>query len=134
MGSENMKQLENNAYFWQKLDSLYLSSSVVIDRPKNSKHPKYEDMIYPVDYGYLTDTLSTDGSQIDVFFGSDESKKINSIAVSTDIIKRDCEIKLLIGCTDEEEAEVLHMLNVSENQKAILVRRSSDTTTWSEED
>lgn len=129
-----MKQLENNAYFWQKLDSLYFSSSVVIDRPKNSKHPKYEDMIYPVDYGYLTDTLSTDGSQIDVFFGSDESKKINSIAVSTDIIKRDCEIKLLIGCTDEEEAEVLHMLNVSENQKAILVRRSSDTTTWSEED
>lgn len=129
-----MKQLENNAYFWQKLDSLYFSSSVVIDRPKNSKHPKYEDMIYPVDYGYLTDTLSTDGSQIDVFFGSDESKKINSIAVSTDIIKRDCEIKLLIGCTDEEEAEVLHMLNVSENQKAILVRRSSDTTTWSDED
>lgn len=129
-----MKQLENNAYFWQKLDSLYFSSSIVIERPKNSKHPRYEDMVYPVDYGYLTDTISSDGSQVDVFIGSDLSKRIKSIAVSTDIIKRDCEIKLLIGCTDQEESDVLHMLNVSENQKAILVRRGNDLSTWSDED
>ncbi|MBR3840331.1 MAG: Inorganic pyrophosphatase [Erysipelotrichales bacterium] len=129
-----MKQLENNAYFWQKLDSLYFSSSVVIERPKHSKHPRYDDMVYPVDYGYLTDTISSDGSQIDVFFGSDVNKKIKSIAVSTDIIKRDCEIKLLIGCTDQEELDVLHMLNVSENQKAILVRRSNESSSWSQED
>ena len=129
-----MKQLENNAYFWQKLDSLYFSSSVVIERPKNSKHPRYDDMVYPVDYGYLTDTISSDGSQIDVFFGSDTNKKIKSIAVSTDIIKRDSEIKLLIGCTDQEELDVLHMLNISENQKAILVRRSNESSSWSQED
>ena len=129
-----MKQLENNAYFWQKLDSLYFSSSVVIERPKFSKHPRYDDMVYPVDYGYLTDTISSDGSQIDVFFGSDTNKKIKSIAVSTDIIKRDSEIKLLIGCTDQEELDVLHMLNVSENQKAILVRRSNESSAWTQED
>ena len=129
-----MKQLENNAYFWQKLDSLYFSSSVVIGRPKNSKHPRYDDMVYPVDYGYLTDTISSDGSQIDVFFGSDTNKKIKSIAVSTDIIKRDSEVRLLIGCTDQEESDVLHMLNVSENQKSILVRRSNESSSWSQED
>ena len=121
-----MNQIENNAYFWQKLDSLYFSSSVVIERPKNSVHPRFEDMIYPVDYGYLKDTMSSDGSAIDVFFGSSNSKKINSIAISTDILKRDCEVKLLIGCTDAEEQEIMHMLNITENQKAILVRRSSD--------
>lgn len=121
-----MNQIENNAYFWQKLDSLYFSSSVVIERPKNSVHPRFEDMIYPVDYGYLTETKASDGSEIDVFFGSSSAKKINSIAVSTDILKRDCEVKLLIGCTAEEEQEVMHMLNVTENQKAILIRRSSD--------
>ena len=98
-----MKQVENNAYFWQKLDSLYYSSSVVIERPKNSKHPRYDDMVYPVDYGHLTDTVSSDGSQIGVFFGSDTNKKIKAIAVSTDIIKRDSEVRLLIGCTDQEE-------------------------------
>ena len=129
-----MKQLENNAYFWQKLDSLYFSSSVVIDRPKHSKHPRYEDMVYPVDYGYLKDTLSTDGTQIDVFIGSESSKKIKAIAVSTDIIKRDCDVKLLIGCTEKEESDALHMLNMSENRKAILVRRSDALASWSDED
>ena len=130
-----MKQLENNAYFWQKLDSLYFSSSVVIDRPKNSKHPKYDDMVYPVNYGYLTDTLSSDGAHVDVFIGSELSKKIKSIAVCTDILKRDCEIKVLIGCNDDEEKEILHLLNVSENQKAILIRRGNDLSGWeSDED
>lgn len=129
-----MGQIENNAYFWQKLDSLYFSSSIVIDRPKNSVHPRFEDMIYPVDYGYLTETMSSDGSEIDVFIGSNSVKKINSIAVSTDILKRDCEVKLLIGCTDEEEQEIMHMLNVTENQKAILIRRSSDIGNFQEMD
>ena len=129
-----MKQLENNVYFWQKLDSLFFSSSVVIERPKGTQHPKYEDIFYPVDYGYLTDTVSSDKAQIDVFFGSDSSKKINSIAVSTDILKRDCEIKLLIGCTQSEEADVMHMLNEGENQKAILVRRGNELTDWEDED
>lgn len=125
-----MDQIENNAYFWQKLDSLYYSSSVVIERPKYSKHPKHSDMIYPVDYGYLSETMSSDGSQIDVFFGSDGNKSINAIAISSDILKRDCEVKLLIACTLEEQKDIMHMLNVSEYQKAILVRRSSDTSPW----
>lgn len=125
-----MNQIENNAYFWQKLDSLYYSSSVVIERPKYSKHPKHPDMIYPVDYGYLSETISSDGSQIDVFFGSSSNKMINSIAVSSDILKRDCEVKLLIGCTPEEERDIMHMLNVTEYQKAILIRRTSDTQQW----
>lgn len=125
-----MDQIENNAYFWQKLDSLYYSSSVVIERPKYSKHPKHPDMVYPVDYGYLSETISSDGSQIDVFFGSSSNKMINSIAVSSDILKRDCEVKLLIGCTLDEEKDIMYMLNVTEYQKAILVRRSFDTNTW----
>lgn len=125
-----MDQIENNAYFWQKLDSLYYSSSVVIERPKYSKHPKHPDMTYPVDYGYLSETIASDGSQIDVFFGSASTKQINAIAVSSDILKRDCEVKLLIGCTTEEEKDIMHMLNVTDYQKAILIRRSSDTSNW----
>lgn len=48
-----MSSFENNAFFWQKLDTLYLSSKLVIDRPRNTCHYKYSNMIYPVDYGYL---------------------------------------------------------------------------------
>ena len=52
-----MSSFENNAFFWQKLDTLYLSSKLVIDRPRNTCHYKYSNMIYPVDYGYLNDTF-----------------------------------------------------------------------------
>ncbi len=50
-----MKQFENNAFFWQKLDTIVLSSKLVIDRPKNTCHYKYSNLVYPVDYGYLAD-------------------------------------------------------------------------------
>ena len=29
-----MSAYENNAFFWQKLDTLYLSSKLVVDRPR----------------------------------------------------------------------------------------------------
>ena len=30
-----MKAFENNAFFWQKLDTLYLAGKLVVDQPKN---------------------------------------------------------------------------------------------------
>ena len=44
--------------FWSALDSLVSNSTIIIDRPKGSIHPKYTDFIYEVDYGYLSDTSS----------------------------------------------------------------------------
>ncbi len=35
-----MNIYENNAFFWQKLDTLYLSSKLIIDRKKNTCHYK----------------------------------------------------------------------------------------------
>lgn len=37
--------------FWQALDELIRTSEIVIDRPRGSAHPRYPEMIYPVDYG-----------------------------------------------------------------------------------
>ncbi len=67
-----------NEEFWKALDELVNKSEIVIDRPKGSKHPKFPDFIYPVDYGYLKDTASMDGPGIDVWIGSDD-KKIDAI-------------------------------------------------------
>ncbi len=36
------------------------NSEIVIDRPKETAHPKYPNFIYRVDYGYLKDTSSMD--------------------------------------------------------------------------
>lgn len=60
----------NNERFWQKLDQLVTSTSIIIDRPRNSRHPRYPDIIYPLDYGYLQNTTSGDRDGIDLWRGS----------------------------------------------------------------
>lgn len=40
--------------------------TVKIDRKIGSKHPKY-DFIYPINYGYLENTISGDGKEIDAY-------------------------------------------------------------------
>ncbi len=49
---------------------LIVTNSLVIDRPKGSSHPRYPHVIYPLDYGYLENTTSSDGDGIDVWLGS----------------------------------------------------------------
>lgn len=129
-----MNAYENNAFFWQKLDTLYLSSKLVIDRPKGTCHYKYSNLIYPVDYGYLNDTTGSEQTPIDVFKGSEKSSLVQSVAISADILKKDCEVKLLIGCTEEEELEILEFLNQTEFQKAILLRRGREIPEWASEE
>lgn len=41
--------------------------NVVIDRPLGSKHPNYDDMVYPVNYGYVPNIYSGDGEEQDAY-------------------------------------------------------------------
>ena len=108
--------------FWNALDELVNTSEIVIDRPKGSAHPRFPDFIYRVDYGYLKNTASMDGAGIDVWVGSGE-KKIDAIMCIVDLMKRDSEIKILIGCTEEEKMEVYRTHNETQYMKGILIRR-----------
>lgn len=108
--------------FWKALDELVNNSEIIIDRPKGTAHPKYSNYIYKVDYGYLKNTSSMDGAGIDVWVGSAE-KKIDAIICTVDLMKKDSEIKILIGCTDEEMAIIYETHNESEFMKGVLVRR-----------
>ena len=91
-----------NDEFWDALDELVKNSDIVIDRPKGTTHPRFPDFVYKVDYGYLKETTSMDGGGIDVWVGTDE-KKIDAIICIVDLMKKDSEIKILIGCTEEEK-------------------------------
>ena len=108
--------------FWEALDLLADNSEIVIDRPKGSVHPKYPDFVYKIDYGYLKDTSSMDGGGIDVWVGSGD-KKIDAIMCIVDLMKRDSEIKILIGCTEEEKQMIYQTHNETEYMKGILIRR-----------
>ncbi|MCM5557067.1 hypothetical protein [Pleomorphomonas sp. JP5] len=109
--------------FWAALERLVGESEVVIDRPRGSAHPRYPNIIYGADYGYLRNTASMDGGGIDVWRGSGEGKRISGVIVTVDLVKRDSEIKILIDCTEEEIAEIVRFHNGSEYMKGLLVRR-----------
>lgn len=115
--------MKYNNDFWQAIDTLVSSAKIVIDRPKGSVHPRYPSIRYDVDYGYIADTASMDGAGIDVWCGSVEGGRCDAIICTVDLWKRDSEIKLLIGCTEEEKEIVYNFHNASEMMKGIMIRR-----------
>ncbi len=125
-----MSQFENNAFFWQKLDTLYFSSSIVITQPAGSAHPQYGNLIYPINYGYLTDTLSQDESGISIYKGTLSANQVNTILVAVDILKKDIEVKLLVGCSSQDEDAILRFTNQTDFQKTVLIRRGMDVPSW----
>ena len=113
-----------NEEFWESLDSLIASGKIIIDRPRGSTHPRFPECRYEVDYGYIEDTTSMDGGGIDLWLGSLVDKKLNAIICTVDLMKKDSEIKLLIGCSDEEMKLIYEFHNRSEYMKGILIRRN----------
>ena len=111
-----------NEDFWKALDELVSNSEIVIDRPRGSAHPRFPNFIYKDDYGYLKNTSSMDGAGIDVWIGSGD-KKIDAIMCIVDLMKRDSEIKILVGCTEEEKLDIYKTHNETQYMKGVLIRR-----------
>jgi inorganic pyrophosphatase len=109
--------------FWQKLDSLYESSEIIIDHPKGSYHQDWPEFYFPLDYGYLKGTTGGDSEGIDVWLGTMQPPRINAIACTVDTTKRDAEIKLLIGCNEAETA-IIEGIHNGRHQSAIIIRRN----------
>lgn len=91
--------MEYNPQFWQALDQLLARSALVIDRPKGSSHPRFPEMVYPMDYGYLENTASMDGEGVDVWVGTAQPPALDGLLWVVDLPKGDVEVKLLYGCT-----------------------------------
>ena len=108
--------------FWHKLDQLVTSSRLIVDRPQGSPHPRYPALLYPLDYGYLEGTCSSDGGGIDVWIGSLRQRTVTGIICTVDLHNRDSELKLLLGCTPWEASQALGMHN-SNSQAGILIER-----------
>ena len=108
--------------FWDSLDQLIRDSVLVIDRPRGITHLRYPEFVYPLDYGYLEGTVSGDGKGIDVWRGTLKDVKVQGVLVSLDLHKKDMEIKLIAGCT-EEEIRTVCSINSDGMQSSILVKR-----------
>jgi inorganic pyrophosphatase len=113
--------------FWEHADLMVAASQIVIDRPGGSPHPRFADIIYPFDYGYLAGTRGGDGEGVDVWRGSLPDTHVTAVIVTIDTHKRDAEVKLLIGCGEDEQRLAL-ATHQTEWQAAILLRRPSERT------
>lgn len=109
--------------FWGYLEELVAQSSIIIDRPKGSVHPRYPQIVYKLDYGYLDGTNASDSEGIDVWLGTDAEQKLDAIVCTMDLVKRDSEIKLLIGCTPAEKLYINSFYNEWPLMGGILIER-----------
>ena len=114
---------ETKGDFFEKLEKLIQENGISIDRPKGFAHPRFPDLVYPIDYGYINGTKSQDGQGIDVFSGDDSSLGVVGIICTLDAMKKDSEIKVLYNCTEDNISTALMMLNHGP-MTGILVRRN----------
>ena len=114
----DITHLTPDTTFWQTFTDLAANNPITIDRPKGIAHPRYPDLIYPLDYGYLENTSAGDGDGIDVWFGSTTDKTLTGILCTFDTLKRDAEIKLLIGCTHED---IETIRNFNDNMQTLFI-------------
>jgi inorganic pyrophosphatase len=108
--------------FWASLDKLVSESTITIGRPGGTAHPRYPTFIYPLDYGYLQGTKAKDGNEVDIWRGSLPSPAVTAVVCTVDLLKRDTEVKLLLGCTSQEATVILATHN-SGPQSAVLIER-----------
>lgn len=86
--------------------------NVTIDRPVGSCHPKYPDMVYPINYGYVEGIIAPDGEEQDAYIlGVDEPVKTFEGEIIAVIHRRDdvedkwvvapCEMKYSKECIEK---------------------------------
>lgn len=121
-----------HAAYWEALDALVAASTLVVDRPRASAHPRFPAIIYPLDYGYLAGTRGGDGDGVDVWLGAAAKRsgrlRVTAVVLTVDLGKRDAEVKLLLNCNSAEAAHIRQFHNVHQ-QSATLLERPIQTET-----
>ena len=86
---------------WEAWERIIDENGIEIDRPIGSVHPKWPEITYPIDYGFVKGTLGTDGGELDIFLGTDTNGLVAAI-FTVDYRRGDRECKLLYNCTPAE--------------------------------
>ncbi len=115
---------------WKRWEKIIHSNGIKLDRPKKTPHPSYRDIIYPMDYGFIRNTLSSDGSGVDVFVGTGRARLVGMI-VTCDYRQGDREIKFLWSCLPAEIYLVNGFINFDPSKlKGRLVLRFPMKNVW----
>ena len=103
-----------------------------IDRPAGSRHPQYNDLVYPVNYGYVEGVPGGDGEDQDVYvLGADAPlKEFEGRVIAVYHRFDDAEDKWIVALDGEDRAddEILKAIDFQEKFfKGALIRRQNVT-------
>ncbi|PSQ70121.1 MAG: hypothetical protein BRD31_04275, partial [Bacteroidetes bacterium QH_2_64_26] len=96
-----LRPLVRDRLQWEKWQVCICNNGITVERPRSIAHPDYPSVVYPLDYGFVNDTLGTDGDPVDVFVGRGTTGLVGGI-LTTDVRQQDREMKLLYDCTPPE--------------------------------
>lgn len=106
--------------------------SVTVDRPLGSQHPHHPDIIYPVNYGYVSETLSGDGMPVDAYVLGVYEPVSSAEGIVIAVITRldDTEDKLVVASQPHEYTveEIKHAVTFQEQYFQSRVVVTSDFT------
>lgn len=123
-----MKEFENNAYFWQKVDSLYSTGDFKLKHWKGDQHKRHPSLKYPCDFGEIR-TFNDEGEcSMEVYRKG--NGRVDALILCADILTKRFEVKGIVGLDDDEILEVLTFLNKTDFQKGVLIKRGKDTPAW----
>ncbi|ERJ12755.1 inorganic diphosphatase [Haloplasma contractile] len=83
----------------QYLNFMGKQVTVVMDRPLGSTHPRYNELYYPINYGYIPNTLAEDHREIDAYIVGEfvPLSVYQGIVIAVIVRKNDVENKLVVA-------------------------------------
>ena len=116
---------------WARWEKLIRVHGITLDRPCGTCHPTYHEIRYPMDYGFVRGTTSSDRAEVDVFVGTADNGLVG-LLVTRDYRRLDREIKLLWQCTPREIYLANGFINFDRHKMSgTLVLRYPMHTLWS---
>lgn len=98
---------------------------VIIDRPIGSSHPDYPDHIYLVNYGYVPNTVSGDGEELDCYILG-VAIVIYWWASREERIEREIQINQKVFSTPKLDTTMEEIVNKIRNQMSFLKRKLTE--------
>lgn len=90
---------------------------VKVDRKMGEKHPEY-NFVYPINYGYIPNTISNDGEEIDVYIIGVFEPVNEFTGICKAIIYRENDIECkLVAMPEEKEYSVSQIEALTEFQE-----------------
>lgn len=118
---------------WQYWQNLIEKNGITIDRPYHTSHPNYPEIIYPIDYGYINNTIGEDGVEVDIFVGETNNGLVGVLA-TVDYRKKDKELKFIYNCDPTEIYTINGFINFDRTlMEGKLILRQPMYQLWAHE-